>query len=123
MPTDGWTYRIGLHNPSKFPVRHVCVRLVAVDPDPSINVLPLTLRMKDNNSHPYTESKGFTVATGASEFVDVVMKSVLIPTMELQHIVYGVTRKFLPPPHLHSILDNASVKSPRSQYISESFSD
>jgi serine/threonine protein kinase len=97
MPVDGWTYRLGLHNPSRVPVQGACVRLVGVEPEPSLNVLPLTLRKKDDNTPPYVESKGFTVAPGTVEFIDVVMTSAGRTIMEVQHIVTGVVRGFLPP--------------------------
>ena len=96
MPVDGWTYRLGLHNPSKVPVQGACVRLLGVEPEPSVNVLPLTLRKKDDNTPPYVESKGFTVAPGTVEFIDIVMTSEGSQIMEVQHIVTGVVRDFLP---------------------------
>jgi serine/threonine protein kinase len=96
VPVDGWTYRLGLHNPSNVPVQGACVRLLGVEPEPGLNVLPLTLRKKDDNTPPYVESKGFTVAPGTVEFIDIVMTSADRPIMEVQHIVPGVIQDFLP---------------------------
>jgi len=95
--SDGWTHRIGLHNPSTVAVEGVRVRLVAVKPEPRAHVVPVTLRKMHDNQAPFLESRGFTVRGGATEFVDVVMLSVHIGELEVQHIEPGVTNLLLPP--------------------------
>jgi hypothetical protein len=49
VQSDGWTHRIGVHNPSRVRLTGVSVRLVAVTPAPRAPVLPVTLRKKDDN--------------------------------------------------------------------------
>jgi hypothetical protein len=97
MPSDGWTHRIGVHNPSGVRLTGVTVRLTNVSPAPLFAVLPITLRKKDDNTFPYAESRGFIINPGATEFVDLVMISSLLREIEVQHIVAGVSRKLLPP--------------------------
>ena len=55
VESDGWTHRIGIHNPSRGRLTEVSVRLVAVTPAPRFPVLPVTLRKKDDNIAPYTD--------------------------------------------------------------------
>jgi hypothetical protein len=96
IPSDGWTHRIGVHNPSGVRLTGVSVRLRSVSPAPLFSVLPVTLRKKDDNIPPYAESGSFTVNPGATEFIDLVMISSLLRDLEVQDIVAGVSRKLLP---------------------------
>jgi TIR domain len=97
VPSHGWTHRIGVYNPSGVRLTGVNVRLTAVKPAPRFPVLPVMLRKKDDNTAPYFESHGFTVNPGATEFVDLVMKSSLLRDLEVQHAVVNVSRSLLPP--------------------------
>jgi hypothetical protein len=97
LPTNGATYRVGVHNRSSGTIDNVHVELTSVHPPPRFDILPLVLRCKDDNFAPYTRSQAFSITSGSTVHVDVLMKSEETQRATVQHIAgQGVRSDLLP---------------------------
>jgi hypothetical protein len=89
-------YRVGVVNRSRTDIDDVQVQAWRMNP-PGFAGLPQALHlMNDNPTPPEPYQQTFTVAPdrGPSQYVDVVVKVVNQPLLQLQHITAGVSQHF-----------------------------